>query len=313
MKLPVPFLQLPLRFDAQRLAAEMERWGEALWRDHPQKYPGNSMLPLIAANGDAGDESFDGAMAPTPELRQSPYMQQVLSSFGAVLGRSRLMRLAGQAEVSPHTDGGYYWAERVRIHVPIRTQPTVRFVCGGETIHMAEGECWIFDTSRQHMVFNDATEQRVHLVADTVGGDEFWSLVGRGRPHDANPPGWQPRHVAPDEAAAPPVLLCERYNLPRVMSPWEMQHHLQELNSQLVDQRSPDSQQMQMASMRLVRAWRSLWAHYADSGEGTEAYRAALQAFLSRLPKSAAGHRLRNGALWAQSVAAVVLDPARRP
>lgn len=310
MKLPIPFIQLPLQFDARRLAAEIEGLGDGLWREHPQQYPGNSMLPLIAANGDPADESFDGTMAPTPELLRCPYMQQVLSSFGAVLGRSRLMRLAGQAEVSPHTDGGYYWAERVRIHVPILTQPTVRFVCGGETVNMAEGECWIFDTSRLHTVVNDATQQRVHLVADTVGGDEFWTLVGRGRPHDGHPPGWQARQVVHAEGAAPPALLCERHNLPRVMSPWEMQHHLLELNAQLVDPQSADAKQMQAASVRLVRAWRSLWAHYADTGEGIDAYRAALATFRGRLPKSAASQRLCNGALWAQSVTAVVLAPA---
>lgn len=41
------------------------------------------------------------------------------------------------------------------------TQPTVRFVCGGETVNMAAGECWIFDTWREHNVFNDASEHRI--------------------------------------------------------------------------------------------------------------------------------------------------------
>jgi hypothetical protein len=73
------------------------------------------------------------------------------------------------------------------------TQPTVRFVCGGETVNMAAGECWIFDTWREHNVFNDASEHRIYLVADSVGGAEFSSLVERGRPHAAALPGWSPR------------------------------------------------------------------------------------------------------------------------
>jgi hypothetical protein len=214
--------------------------------------------------------------------------------------------------VSPHVDGGYYWAERVRIHVPILTQPTVRFECGGETIHMAAGECWIFDSSRLHNVFNDASEQRIHLVADTVGGDGFWSLVERGRPHDAQPNGWLARDVAAAPSAATPELLCERYNLPRVMSPWEMQHHLDGFNADLAVPQSPDAMQMQRACVRLTRAWRGLWAHYGDSGEGIEAYRNALQAFSRDMPKTAGAQRLRNGSLWTQSVAAVVVKPALR-
>jgi hypothetical protein len=312
MKLHVPFIQLPLQFDAKRMGAEIQALDEGAWRDHPQKFEGNSMLPLLAARGDPADESFEGGMAPTPELLRCPYLLQVLSSFGAVLGRSRLMRLAGQAEVSPHVDGGYYWAERVRIHVPIKTQPTVRFVCGGETIHMAEGECWIFDSSRLHNVFNDASEQRIHLVADTVGGARFWSMVEHGRPHGVRLDGWQARKVDPLEATDTPDLLCERYNLPLVMSPWELQHHLRELNADLVDKQSPDAKQMHLASIRLGRAWRGLWAHYGDSGEGLDAYRAALRVFVKDLPKSAGTQRLRNGALWSSSVTAVVLQTAVR-
>ena len=139
MKLPRPFIRLPLLFDAGVLAAEIDALGEGVWRDHPQKFPGNSMLPLLAVGGDPANESFAGAMAPTPELLRCPYLVQVMASFGATLGRTRLMRLAGQAEVTPHVDQGYYWAERVRVHVPIVTQPTVRFECGAAVINMAAG------------------------------------------------------------------------------------------------------------------------------------------------------------------------------
>ena len=43
MKLQVPFIQLPLRFDADRLAAEIAAIGEDAWKPHPQGFPGNSM------------------------------------------------------------------------------------------------------------------------------------------------------------------------------------------------------------------------------------------------------------------------------
>lgn len=310
MRLPVPFIQLPLQFDARLLASEIESLGEGAWRDHPQKFAGNSMLPLLAVGGDASNETFVGEMAPTPELLRCPYLMQVLASLGAVLGRTRLMRLAGQAEVSPHVDSDYYWAERVRVHVPIRTQPGVRFVCGGQAINMAEGECWIFDTWREHQVFNDADRQRIHLVADTVGGAEFWSMVDRGRPHDAMPQGWQVRRVAPALPGTSPALRCERYNVPRVMSPWELQRHLQGFNAELVAPQAPDVKQIWVASNRLSRAWRGLWAHYGDSGEGSGEYREALQAFLDDLPASVTSQRLRNGSFWYPAVSATVLKRA---
>ena len=72
-------------------------------------------------------------MAPTPHLLACPYLMQVLDAIGATWGRSRLMRLSGAAEVTPHVDTDYYWRDHMRVHVPIVTQPTVRFLCGGET------------------------------------------------------------------------------------------------------------------------------------------------------------------------------------
>jgi hypothetical protein len=312
MRLPVPFVQLPLHFDAGALASEVDALGAGAWREHPQKFPGNSMLPLLAVGGDPANESFAGEMAPTPALARCPYLGQVLSSLGAVLGRTRLMRLSGQSEVSPHADVDYYWAERVRVHVPIRTQPGVRFVCGGQEVHMAEGECWIFDTWRQHMVYNDTPEQRIHLVVDTVGGADFWSLVERGRPHDAMPPGWAPRRVAPVAATAAPALRCERFNVPRVMSPWELQHHLHGFEADLAEPASPDAARIRAAGARLSRAWRGLWAHYGDADGGGGAYRAALQAFLDELPDSAMACRLRNGTPWFNAVASAALRPAVR-
>ena len=100
---------------------------------------------------------------------------QVLETLGGTWGRSRLMRLSGDSEVTPHVDTDYYWRDHMRVHVPIVTQPTVRFRCGGEEVNMAAGECWVFDTWSLHSVHNDATQARIHLVADTVGGDSNFS------------------------------------------------------------------------------------------------------------------------------------------
>ena len=136
MKLHVPFVQLPVQFDAARLLAEIEALGPDRWIDHPQKFPGNFALPLIAVNGDPTSDAIAGPMRPTPALAECPYLMQVLHRLGAVWGRTRLMKLSGHAEVTPHTDLSYYWRERVRVHVPIRTKPNVRFYCGDTDVNM---------------------------------------------------------------------------------------------------------------------------------------------------------------------------------
>ena len=292
MKLPTPFIQLPLCFDAPAMAAEIEALGEAVWRPHPQGFPGNSMLPLLALGGDPANEGYSGRMLPTPELLRCPYVVRVLGSLGATLGRTRLMRLAGQAEVTRHVDQGYYWAERVRVHVPIVTQPSVRFECGDEAINMAAGECWIFDTWRQHQVFNDASRPRIHLVADTVGGGRFWQLVAAGRPsRDAAAP-WRPTMVRPEPGATSELAL-ESVNIPVLMSPWEMEGHFRLIFGEAKE----DSQLALVRDMArlFIMEWRGLWARFGTSPEGARAYRISLDAFLERVEPVARRIELCNG------------------
>lgn len=297
MKLQVPFIQLPLLFDAGLLAAEIDALGESVWKPHPQGFPGNSMLPLLAVDGDPDNEAFAGVMRPTPHLQRCAYLRQTLASLGATIGRTRLMRLAGQAEVTRHADQGYYWVERVRVHIPLVTQPTVQFECDGQTINMAAGECWIFDTWRQHRVLNDAVQSRIHLVCDTVGGGAFWDMVAQGRPHDAPTTGWSPRRVVPD-AAAPQDFACEAVNVPAVMSPWELNTHLGFLFSEALPH--PQLPQLQAHAARLLRQWKGLWAQHGDAPAGRTQFRAAFDAFAAAARPLAQGVTLRNEMPWFQ-------------
>lgn len=304
VKLPVPFIQLPLQFDADLLAAEVEAIGESAWLPHPARLPGNSMLPLIAVDGDPWNESFSGEMKPAPALARCPYLMQVLASFGAVLGRTRLMRLAGQAEVTRHADQGYYWIDRTRIHVPIVTQSAVRFECDDAAIHMAAGECWIFDTWRQHRVLNDASRSRIHLVVDTVGGDGFWRLMDNGRAHSASITGWQPKLVAHDPGSSPPSLACETTNVPVVMTPWELRAHLMLLFAETIPH--PQLAIVQNAAGLFYQRWRWLWALHGDRHQGFASYREALDAFMREVHLPGSVLKLRNDVMWLGAFSAMV-------
>ena len=82
MRLSSEFVRLPLRFDADQLAAEVLGVAESQWRPHPQGFPGNSALPLVAAGGDPYDDAAAGPMLPTPVLSELPYLRQVLAATG---------------------------------------------------------------------------------------------------------------------------------------------------------------------------------------------------------------------------------------
>jgi hypothetical protein len=308
MKLAVPFVQLPLMFDAERLAAEVRVFDRMCWREHPQKFPGNFALPLISVNGDPDIDAINGPMRPTPYLEQCPYLTQVLQRIGAVWGRSRLMKLSGHAEVTPHADASYYWRERARVHVPIVTKPGVRFICGEGEVNMAPGECWIFDTWRNHQVINADEDERIHLVADTVGSEDFWNLVQRGRaPGSGSPEVWQPEQVSPSAAERPPLLL-ESVNVPEVMTPWELQEHMIFLLGEV----RPDDQlaPAQQLASQFIRRWRMLWAQYGTAAAGRPAYLDAIRVFERGMKQIGDSLRVHSGARVGKILRPMILDAA---
>jgi len=277
MKLDTPFYRLPLQYDAERLAMEVNQFTEADWRPHPEGHKGNTALPLVAVGGDPANDGVLGSMRPTPHLVRCPYLAQVLASLGAVLGRTRLMRIIGHGEATLHVDTNYYWMHHVRVHVPVLTMPGVQFHCGGESVHMKAGECWIFDTWRLHNVINPADASRIHLVVDTVGSAEFWDLLqGAERPFDPQPePALPPRSV-PFQPGKAVQLACEGFNFPVVMSPWEQECMIADLIEPFLqetdEEKAADVAEMQALLVRFNRHWRALWARYADSEPGWPAY-----------------------------------------
>ena len=52
MRLAVAFVKIPVCFDVSRLTFEVSQFEEAEWLPHPQGYPGNAAIPLIAAQGE---------------------------------------------------------------------------------------------------------------------------------------------------------------------------------------------------------------------------------------------------------------------
>jgi hypothetical protein len=307
MKLQYPFIQLPLAFDADVLAAEVLALDESEWIPHPQGFPGNWAAPLIAVAGDRDNTGVQGPMQPTPLLARLPQVRRVLGSLGTVLGRARLMRLSGNAQVKEHIDQGYYWAERMRVHVPIVTTADVRFHCGGADINLAAGECWIFDTWRLHRVHNDATQARIHLVVDTIGGDGLWDLIGRGRPHHASSAGWTAPRVAAD-APVPPELEFETVNVPNVMSPWELRSHIGFLISEA--QPHDDLPALQRSALRFLHRWQALWAAYGEADAVHPRYQAVLDEFVAEVRRLGGTIRLRNTARMSDAMQAMVTKAA---
>ena len=224
MKLARPFIRLPRDFDAVRLAQEAGKLDASAWRPHPLGLKGNSAVALISRGGGDNDE-FGGPMTATPHLGGCSYHRQVMASFGEVLARSRLMKLDAGCEVQNHVDFNYHWYTRVRIHIPVITNPAVVFHCGDEKLHMAPGECWIFDNWRRHNVVNGSDRDRIHLVIDLSGSSRFWGMV-RLALQDGQGGGFE---FIPYEPGKTADIQTENYNISPVMAPGEVDALVAEL------------------------------------------------------------------------------------
>lgn len=289
MKLPRPFYRLPLRFDADRLAAEVAQFADAEWQRHPTGYAGNSAIRLISAEGGENDRTV-GRMAGTAALARTPYIRQILDHFGVVWSRSRLMRLAPGAEVPEHADINYHWYHRVRLHIPVLTAPAVRFRCDDQDVHMAAGEAWLFDNWRRHAVYNGASHDRVHLVADTTGSAAFWERVEAS----ASVPLHGPLPRSPligFDPARDPALLYEHHNCSTVLPPAEIEQLVRDLAADLAEpDDAPGREGLRIFRILLdgfCREWRLVWSLYADTAEGWPHYarlRDYLRGELGRLP-----------------------------
>ena len=304
MKLHTEFVRLPLRVDADRLALEVAGLADDLWRPHPQGQPGNSAVPLVASGGDPEDDATKGPMLPTPVLASMPYTRAVLGALAAPVGRTRLMRIDEEAEVTAHSDTNYYWWEHVRVHVPVVTTPSVAFHCDEAVVHMEPGEVWAFDTWRRHRVVNAAPSRRIHLVIDTVGSAEFWRRLAAD---DADV------LVVGDDGPGPTF---ERVNHPVVMSPWELRSHLGAIVGELLGAPGVDPAVvggLVDAAEPVLQDWRARWALHGDGPTGWEAFAdlqrrldAAVAPFASRL-------RLTNAVDGVEAIRQLAIRPAVSP
>jgi len=275
VKLTQPFFRLPVRLAVARLRAEVEALPEDAWARHPTSFEGNSALRLISVDGGENDK-VDGRMLATPHLGRCPYIRQVLSSFGVVWSRARLMRLAPHGNVPLHADINYQWFYRVRMHIPIVTRPEVRFHCDGESVHMAAGEAWLFDNWRRHRVENPTDDARIHLVADTSGTAAFWEFVARGAA--ARPPDGE---LAFRPGDVPP-LLTEDVMLRSVMPPAEVELLVSDFRGELVPGEDTPEARAQLPRYHwLLQSfcfdWRQHHVLHGESPRGVGGYRELLE------------------------------------
>ncbi|MEX2490089.1 MAG: aspartyl/asparaginyl beta-hydroxylase domain-containing protein [Pseudomonadales bacterium] len=285
MELRKPFIRLPFNFDADRLSVEMEQLEPSAWMAHPSGLKGNSAIALISRDGQDNND-FIGNMKPTPHLASCSYHQQVMGSFGEVLTRSRLMKLDAGCEVTSHVDFNYHWYSRVRMHIPVVTNPDVMFYCGDEQVHMQAGECWIFDNWRRHNVINGGQEDRVHLVVDLAGSSRFWQMARRMEQYDVGDNVSELIQFVPYDAHHLTEILTENYNSAPVMAPGEIDGLVSDLIRDFERHPGNDAalvDRYRLLLMDFASDWREIWLQYGIQQSGIRQYQALIERTVKQL------------------------------
>jgi Aspartyl/Asparaginyl beta-hydroxylase len=94
--------------------------------------------------------------------------EQLNAHVGGKIIRLMLTELKPRGKISPHKDGGAGVILVHRLHVPVVTNPDVKFFIDEIPHYLEPGVAYEFDNTRRHAVDNDSDQPRIHLMCDIL-------------------------------------------------------------------------------------------------------------------------------------------------
>jgi hypothetical protein len=156
------------------LAQEDEAWREVLHRqqtyDHHRETESIVMVftvlddwPTITIKKEPGwDRLVDVAM---------PVMHDIIGRFypaGGTIIRAMAAKLLAGGKIKPHQDTHPSFHLGHRIHVPITTNPRVRFMLDGRPYKFEVGQAYEINNQKNHSVMNKGAEDRITFIFDYI-------------------------------------------------------------------------------------------------------------------------------------------------
>ena len=100
-----------------------------------------------------------------------PLMHQILNDHyppGGTIIRAMAARLEAGGITKPHHDGHPSFHYGHRIHIPIYTNPRVRFMIDGRPQRMEIGKVYEINNQKRHSVMNKGDEGRINFIFDYI-------------------------------------------------------------------------------------------------------------------------------------------------
>lgn len=100
-----------------------------------------------------------------------PFMDDIIAAHyepGGKILRAMAAKLKAQGNIPPHRDKLRSFHMGHRIHVPITTNPGVRYTIGGKPFRFDVGKAYELNNQMKHSVINMGTEDRITFIFDYV-------------------------------------------------------------------------------------------------------------------------------------------------
>jgi len=92
---------------------------------------------------------------------------------GGAIIRAMAAKLLSGGKISPHTDTHPSFHRGHRIHVPITTNPRVRFMIDGRPHQLQVGQAYEINNQKNHSVMNKGADDRITFIFDYVPPEEL--------------------------------------------------------------------------------------------------------------------------------------------
>jgi len=105
-----------------------------------------------------------------------PVMHDIIARHykpnGAII-RAMAAKLVAGGKITPHVDSHPSFHKGHRIHVPITTNPRVRFMIDGRPYRLQVGQAYEINNQKTHSVMNKGQEDRITFIFDYVPPEQL--------------------------------------------------------------------------------------------------------------------------------------------
>lgn len=199
MDIDVPLRELGV-IDATALREAILGQEEAAWHEdvyRQQSYDVHDQTQSIVL------VFTDGSNWPNSEVRKEPgwdrladvavpVMHEIIKKHypaGGTIIRAMAAKLLAGGKIKPHHDKHASFHCGHRVHVPITTNPRVRFMIDGRPYQLQVGQAYELNNQMQHSVMNKGTDDRITFIFDYVPPGPLAYVPGQGKRRPADQPG----------------------------------------------------------------------------------------------------------------------------